>query len=62
MAAAILDTTIVSHLARSEPVVTAAFTAWLDAGNGVVISRVTAYEFRRGVHAGARPELVVHGW
>jgi predicted nucleic acid-binding protein len=52
-AAAILDTTIVSHLARSEAAITAAFTAWPDAGNGVVISRVTAYEFRRGVHAGS---------
>jgi predicted nucleic acid-binding protein len=54
MAATIaLDTTVLSHLARYEASVTATFTSWLSAGNGVVISRVTAYEFRRGVYAGS---------
>lgn len=52
-ATALLDTTVLSHLARSEPAVTTAFTTWLDAGNGIVISRVTAYEFQRGVYAGS---------
>jgi hypothetical protein len=36
-ATVVLDTTIRSHLARNEPAVTAAFSAWLDAGNGLVI-------------------------
>lgn len=53
VATAVLDTTVLSHLARNEAAVTAAFGAWLGAGNGVVISRVTAYEFRRGIHAGS---------
>jgi predicted nucleic acid-binding protein len=53
VATAVLDTTVLSHLARNEAAVTAAFGAWLSAGNGVVISRVTAYEFRRGIHAGS---------
>lgn len=48
----ILDTTVLSYLARNEDAVTATFTGWLTAGNGIVISRVTAYEFRRGVYAG----------
>jgi predicted nucleic acid-binding protein len=52
-ATAVLDTTILSHLARNETAVTAAFSAWLEAGNGIVISRVTAYEFQRGVYAGS---------
>jgi predicted nucleic acid-binding protein len=52
-ATALLDTTVLSYLARSEAMVTAAFTGWLSAGNGIVISRVTAYEFRRGVYAGS---------
>jgi predicted nucleic acid-binding protein len=38
MAATIaLDTTVLSHLARYEASVTATFTSWLSAGNGVVI-------------------------
>lgn len=52
-ASVVLDTTILSHLARNDAAVAAAFGAWLEAGNGVVISRVTAYEFQRGVHAGS---------
>lgn len=52
-ATAILDTAILAHLALNEPAVPAAFSAWLDVGNGIVISRVTAYEFQRGVHAGS---------
>jgi len=52
-ATVLLDTTVLSHLARSEEAVTAAFSSWLSAGNGIVISRVTAYEFRRGVYAGS---------
>jgi predicted nucleic acid-binding protein len=52
-ASVVLDTTILSHLARSDAAVTAAFGAWLEAGNGVVISRVSAYEFQRGVYAGS---------
>lgn len=52
-ATAVLDTTVLSHLARSEPATTAALDAWLGAGNGIVISRVTVYEFRRGIHAGS---------
>lgn len=50
---AVLDTSVLSDLAGNEAMVTAAFTGWLHAGNGIVISRVTAYEFRRGVHAGS---------
>lgn len=52
-ATAVLDTSVLSYLARNDAMVTAAFTGWLHAGNGIVISRVTAYEFRRGVHAGS---------
>ena len=43
VATAVLDTTVLSYLARNEAAVTAAFTGWLHAGNGIVISRVTAY-------------------
>lgn len=49
----LLDATVLSHLARNEPAVTAAFSGWLSAGNGVAISRVSVYEFRRGVYAGS---------
>jgi len=40
--------------------VTATFTGWLYAGNGIVISRVTAYEFRRGVYAGSVKPVEAH--
>ena len=52
-ATVVLDTNILSYLARSDPGVAGSFASWLDAGNGVVLSRVTVYEFRRGVYAGA---------
>lgn len=52
-ATVVLDTDVLSFLARNDAGVGAALTRWLDAGNGVVISRVTAYEFRRGVYAGS---------
>jgi predicted nucleic acid-binding protein len=49
-----------SYLARGDLDVTASFERWLVAGNGVVLSRVSVYEFRRGVYAGsvAAPERV----
>src|SRR5438093_2746221 len=52
-ATAILDTDVLSDLAKGDPAIKAAFDAWLNAGNGVVLSRVTAYEFRRGVYVGS---------
>jgi predicted nucleic acid-binding protein len=52
-ATVVLDTSVLSYLARNDEAVTAAFGAWLGAGNGIAISRVTVYEFRRGVHAGS---------
>ena len=57
---AVLDTSVLSYLVRHEAMVTAAFTGWLQAGNGIVISRVTAYEFRRGVHAGSVKPAEAH--
>jgi predicted nucleic acid-binding protein len=52
-ATAILDTDVFSDVARGAPSVSSRFGEWLAEGNGVVISRVTAYEFRRGVYAGS---------
>ena len=52
-ATVVLDTNVLSYLARSDPGVTASFTSWLNAGSGVVLSRVSVYEFRRGVYSGS---------
>jgi predicted nucleic acid-binding protein len=50
-ATVVLDTDVLSFLARSDATVGAAFTGWLDVGNGVVISRdgvrVSARRVRR---------------
>jgi predicted nucleic acid-binding protein len=59
-ATAVLDTTILSHLARNEVAVTTAFGAWLDAGNGIVIATRNRKDFDR--IAGVRPRLAVHTW
>ena len=52
-ATVILDTNVLSYLARSDPGVEASFASWLTAGNGIVLSRVSVYEFRRGVYSGS---------
>lgn len=52
-ATVVLDTNVLSYLARSDPGVNASFTSWLNAGNGIVLSRVSVYEFRRGVYSGS---------
>lgn len=52
-ATVILDTSVLSYLARGDSGANASFTSWLKAGNGIVLSRVSVYEFRRGVYSGS---------
>jgi predicted nucleic acid-binding protein len=50
---ALLDTSVLTSLAKHDAVELQKLRAWLQAGNGLAIPRVAAYEFRRGVLCGA---------
>ena len=51
--AALLDTSVLTSLARNDAAELERLRVWLQAGNGLAIPRITAYEFRRGVLCGA---------
>ncbi len=50
---ALLDTDVLSNLARGDSAELQRLRAWLGSGNGIAIPRIVVYEFRRGVLSGA---------